>query len=85
MTEMPFRSVSYCLLLETDKSILNVYGRIQTMEWLTDEVLFYGGTIAAIGSAGAAAVYYIIAYVRWVRLSIRLDEEYGKTDCKKKQ
>lgn len=55
------------------------------MEWLTDEILFYGGMIAAIGSAGAAAVYYIIACVRWARLNIRLDEEYGKTDRKQKQ
>ena len=83
MMDMLFRSVSYCLLLETDKSILNVYRRIQTMEWLTDEILFYGGMIAAIGSAVAAAVYYIIACVRWARLSIRLDEEYGKIDCRK--
>ncbi len=40
------------------------------MEWLTDEILFYGGMIAAIGSAVAAAVYYIIACVRWARLSM---------------
>lgn len=55
------------------------------MEWLTDEILFYGGMIAAIGSAGAAAVYYIIAHMRWTHLNIRLDEEYGKTDRKQKQ
>nr|WP_302140114.1 hypothetical protein [uncultured Schaedlerella sp.] len=55
------------------------------MEWLTDEILFYGGMTAAIGSAGAAAVYYIIACARRARLSIRLDEEYGKTDRKQKQ
>lgn len=53
------------------------------MEWLTNEVLFYGGMIVAGGSAAAALIYFILAYVRWIRLSIKLDEEYGKRNREK--
>lgn len=55
------------------------------MGWLTNELLFYGGIIVAGGSVAAAAIYFILAYVRWTRLSIKLDEEYGKMHREKKQ
>ena len=53
------------------------------MGWLTNEFLFYGGMIVAGGSVAAAVIYFIFAYVRWMRLSIKLDEEYGKMNREK--
>lgn len=55
------------------------------MGWLTNEVLFYGGIIVAGCSVVAAVIYFSIAYVRWMRLSIKLDEEYGKRKQEKKR
>lgn len=53
------------------------------MTWLTNEDLFYGGIIVAGGSIAAAVIYFSIAYVRWMRLRIKLDEEYGKRKSEK--
>ncbi len=55
------------------------------MEWLTNEALFYGGIIVAGCSVAVSVIYFSIAYVRWMRLSIKLDEEYGKKKSAKKQ
>ncbi len=55
------------------------------MSWLTNEALFYGGIAVAGCSLAAAVIYFSIAYVRWMRLNIKLDEEYGKKEERKKQ
>lgn len=55
------------------------------MGWLTNEALFYGGIIVIGCSVAAAVIYFSIAYVRWMRLSIKLDKEYGKKKSEKKQ
>lgn len=54
------------------------------MSLLTNEALFYGGIAVAGCSLAAAVIYFSIAYVRWIRLNIKLDEEYGKEERKKR-
>lgn len=52
------------------------------MDFITDEVLFYGGAAAAALSLAAAFLYACIAQVKRIRLNARLDGEYGKEDRK---
>lgn len=52
------------------------------MDFITDEVLFYGGAAAAALSLAAAFLYVCIAQVKRIRLNARLDEEYGKEEKK---
>ncbi len=53
------------------------------VDWLTDEVLFYGGLILTGTSLAAAAVFFIISHIQWVHLSSQLDAEYGERKEKK--
>lgn len=48
------------------------------MEWLTDELLFYGGMAAAVSTAIISLLYFCVWKVRKAHLDARLDEEYGK-------
>lgn len=47
-------------------------------EWLTNEVLFYGGMSVSACSLILGIMYYVFLYIRKIRLDIQLDEEYGK-------
>lgn len=47
------------------------------MEWMTNELLFYGGMAAAGGSLLALILFLCISQVKKVRLNARLDAEYG--------
>lgn len=47
-------------------------------DWLTNEVLFYGGMGISACSLVLGIVYYVFSYIRKIRLKIQLDEEYGK-------
>lgn len=50
------------------------------MAWLTNELLFYGGIAIAAGSVLLAVGHAIASHIRWIRLNICLDEEYGKEE-----
>lgn len=50
------------------------------MDWMTDEVMFYGGAIIAGGSLAMSMIYLIVSYIRKIRIDIQLDEEYGKNE-----
>lgn len=50
------------------------------MEWLTDELLFYGGMIIAACSLLTASIGLIILLIRKKYLNARLDMEYGKKE-----
>lgn len=50
------------------------------MEFLTDQVLFYGGTAAGIGALAGAFIYFCIAQIKRIRLNVQLDAEYGKKE-----
>lgn len=52
------------------------------MEWITNEVLFYGGIGLAIASVVMAIIYFSISQIRKVRLHVQMDEEYGKKKVK---
>lgn len=54
------------------------------MEWLTNEILLYGGIVAAVGSVVAAIIYFSISQIKKIRLNIQLDAEYGKIDIRRK-
>ncbi len=49
------------------------------MDWLTNEVLFYGGMIVSACSLIFGIMDYVILYIKRIRLNIKLDEEYGKS------
>lgn len=57
------------------------------MEWLTDELLFYGGIALAGGALLLSIVSFLILQIHSIRLNGQLDEEYGKeeTDGRKKR
>ena len=48
------------------------------MDWLTNEVLFYGGIIMVSCSLFAALVSFFVFKIRKLKLETRLDAEYGK-------
>lgn len=50
------------------------------MNWLTDEILFYGGVAASAASFVAAVFYFSISQIQKIRLNTKLDEEYGKKE-----
>lgn len=50
------------------------------MDWLTDEILFYGGMAVAAGSLVMAMLCFCISEINKLRLNIRLDAEYGKRE-----
>lgn len=47
------------------------------MEWLTDEVLFYGGLVTAGVSLIMLILSVLIGRIRKLRLNMKLDAEYG--------
>lgn len=54
------------------------------MNWLTDEVMFYGGMIVFVCSLVLGIIYCIISYIKKIHLNMQLDEEYGKKICSSK-
>ena len=48
------------------------------MEWLSNEVLFYGGLGLAVCSALAAFIFFCLFRIGSVRLNAKLDAEYGE-------
>ena len=54
------------------------------MEWLTDELLCYGGAALAGITMTAAVLYLLISKIQFLRLESRLDHEYG-TGLRKKR
>lgn len=48
------------------------------MDWLTDELLFYGGIMILIISVILLIIYTCITCVAYSRLKKRLKEEYGE-------
>lgn len=50
------------------------------MNWLTNEVIFYGGIITIVGSLIMAVIYFISSHIQYIHLNVQLDEEYGKEE-----
>lgn len=50
------------------------------MEWLTNEVLLYGGIGTAICTAVTALIYSVVLRIQWIRMNAQMDEEYGKKE-----
>lgn len=48
------------------------------MEWLTNEMIFYGGIATAGVSALAAIIFLFIFKMKKIKLNAQLDQEYGK-------
>ena len=48
------------------------------MNWITSELLFYGGIAVSAGAAAAAVLYFSISKVKRIQLNVKLDAEYGK-------
>lgn len=47
------------------------------MEWLINEVLFYGGLIIVGCSVISGIIYFCVSKIKAVRLKAQLDVEYG--------
>ena len=54
------------------------------MEWLTNEMMFYGGISMAVGSVVLAILYFCVSKINKIRLNVQLDAEYGKKDIRRK-
>lgn len=52
------------------------------MEWITNEMLFYGGMILAGGSALLTIIFFCISKIRSIKLKNQLDLEYGEKNSK---
>lgn len=50
------------------------------MEWITNEMLFYGGFVLIGLSVILMIVFLCIAKIRLVKLNAQLDKEYGERD-----
>ena len=50
------------------------------MDWLTNEIMFYGGIIIAGSSLSVAVIYLVVSHIRKIRIDMQLDEEYGKIE-----
>lgn len=48
------------------------------MDWLTNEILLYGGLGLTACSVAAAVVYFCISQIKAVRLGVQLEAEYGE-------
>lgn len=48
------------------------------MNWMTNEVLFYGGIGITSGSLLFGIIYLCVSKVKSVRLNAQLDSEYGE-------
>ena len=55
------------------------------MEWISDELLFYGGMAAAGCSLLAMILSLCMFQIKKVRLNARLDAEYGERKKKIKE
>lgn len=51
------------------------------MNWLTNEIMFYSGTIVSACSLIMGLVYLSLSHIRRLRLDVQLDEEYGKREA----
>ncbi len=52
------------------------------MDWLTDEILFYGGAITGGCAIILGGIYFCISRIKLARLNAQLDSEYGKREKK---
>ena len=50
------------------------------MDWLTNEIMFYGGIIIEGSSLAVAVIYLVVSHIRKIRIDMQLDEEYGKIE-----
>jgi len=50
------------------------------MEWLTNEVLFYGGIVIAAVSTVVGLVHLVVSKFKAFRLKTQLIAEYGEMD-----
>lgn len=50
------------------------------MNWITDELLFYGGIATAAGSIVLAILYFSVSQIKKIRLDVKLNAEYGEKD-----
>lgn len=50
------------------------------MEWLTNEVLLYGGIGIVVCTVVMAIIYSSVLRIQWIRMNVQMDEEYGKTE-----
>lgn len=50
------------------------------MEWLTNEVLFYGGLAIAVVSAIVGLAHLVVSKFKAFRLKTQLIAEYGEMD-----
>lgn len=48
------------------------------MEWLTAEIMFYGGIAIAASAVAMSILCFTVLHIRKIRLTVKLDEEYGK-------
>lgn len=56
------------------------------MKWLTyNEMLFYGGIVAAIVTIVLAVIFYVSLYIRKISLNNQFDREYGEIEKTEKQ
>lgn len=54
------------------------------MDWLTDELLFYGGLATVIAALILLIIYMIISHITLLHLKKKLDTEYGDAPEKKR-
>ncbi len=47
------------------------------MNWLTDELLFFGGTVLAAAALMAEAVCLLVFRLRMQHIQVQMDLEYG--------
>lgn len=50
------------------------------MEWLSNEILFYGGMVLMGCSLMSAMIYFCIAKIKAVKLEMKLNAEYGERE-----
>lgn len=50
------------------------------MEWISNEMLYYGGIAIAVTAILAALIFFLTSRMSRHRLDERLNEEYGKSD-----
>lgn len=48
------------------------------MDWLTDEILFYGGAAVTVSLLVLAIVYVIGSHIYRLHLNLQLEKEYGE-------
>lgn len=50
------------------------------MDWLTNEVLFYGGITVTVTSAVAGVIHFVASRFKALRLKTQLTAEYGEME-----